>query len=397
LFWTFGILMAYMVAYLMFLTFAAQRAPVRTTISSGDPMHQFVFLIPAHNEERLLPTLLTSLGELDYPPSHYTVHVIADNCTDRTAEIARGMKAISHERFNTTQVGKGYALQWLLDQLLLSEVPFDAAIILDADSVVSPNFLRVMNAKFNHGGRVIQAYYAALAPERTWAVGMRAAALAAIHYLRPQGRMTIGASAGLKGNGMLFHRTLLQQHRWSASVTEDIEYHMALILSGERVLFAPDAIVQAEMPSGLRAARSQNIRWEQGRIELARHYIPRLLQATWVGIRGQGVASPLVLVDAVMEHIIPPFSFLVGMSVLLLLTAFFLGSSLGILLAVLLLLGESSYLLAGLIMSGASKEVYFSLLYAPAFLLWKCWLYLRVLLRVDRQDWVRTARIGEGD
>lgn len=395
--WTLGVLLAAMVAYLVFLTIAALGAPERTAIQPGDPLHRFVFLIPAHNEERLLPTLLTSLSELDYSPSHYSVHVVADNCTDCTAEIARAMQAVAHERHNTEQVGKGYALQWLLDRLLHEAVAFDAAIVVDADSVVSPNFLRVMNAKLSRGERVVQAYYAALAPERAWAVGIRAAALAAIHHLRPQGRMVIGASAGLKGNGMLFHRTILQKHRWTASVTEDIEYHMALILAGERVEFAPDAIVQAEMPSGLRSAQTQNIRWEQGRIELARRYVPQLLRASWAARKAPGVVSPLVLLDAVMEHVIPPFSLLVGMSLLLLLIAFVLNSTAGILLAVLLLLGEIGYLLTGLILSRASQRVYLSLLYAPAFLVWKCLLYLRVLLRIDRQDWVRTARVGEGE
>jgi cellulose synthase/poly-beta-1,6-N-acetylglucosamine synthase-like glycosyltransferase len=292
-------------------------------------------------------------------------------------------------------VGKGYALQWLLDRLWSAQVPFDAAIVLDADSVVAPNFLRVMNARLHAGEQVVQAYYAALAPEQAWTVGMRAAALAAIHYLRPQGRMVIGGSAGLKGNGMLFHRTILQRYRWTASVTEDIEYHMTLILAGERVTFAPDAVVQAEMPDGLGAARSQNVRWEQGRLELARRYTPQLLRAAWQGRGGRGVASPVVLLDAVMEHLIPPFSLLVGLTLVLLLVAWAAGSTAGLLLALLLGMGEVTYLLAGLHLARAPQSVYAALLYAPLFLAWKCLLYLRVLLRVERQGWVRTTRISE--
>jgi cellulose synthase/poly-beta-1,6-N-acetylglucosamine synthase-like glycosyltransferase len=394
--WTLGTLLATMVAYLVFLTVAALFAPSRTPLHSDDPLHQFVFLIPAHNEERLLPTLLKSLSALDYPRSHYCVHVVADNCTDRTAAIARELDAITHERFDTNHVGKGYALQWLLGRLWQQEMPFDGAIILDADSIVSPNFLRVMNAKICRGGRVVQAYYAALAPEQSWAVGLRAAALAAIHYLRPQARMVINASAGLKGNGMLFRRVILQQHSWSESVTEDIEYHMALLLAGERVLFAPDALVRGEMPAELRTARTQNIRWEQGRVELAYRYVPQLLRAAWASLRGRGVTSPLVLLDAVMEHVIPPFSLLVALSVLLFFAAILLGSTAGILLALSILIGEIGYMLASLMMSRAPRQVYFSLLYTPAFLLWKCWLYVRVLLRMDRQEWIRTTRIGEG-
>lgn len=397
LIWTLGLSLAVLVAYLAFLTVAALRAPARTPIRPGDPLREFAFLIPAHNEELLLPYLLNSLSEMDYPATQYKVVVVADNCTDATAEIARAMGAAVYERFDSNHIGKGYALQWLLDCLWQASVPFDAAIVLDADSVVSSSFLRTMNSIFNDGGRVVQAHYSVLEPEKTWAVGLRSAALAAVHYLRPQARMVIGASAGLKGNGMLFHREILRRHRWTASVTEDIEYHMTLILSGERVRFAPDAVVQAEMPDGLRASRTQNARWEQGRLELAARYVPQLARTAWAGIRRKGDASPIVLLDAIMEHIIPPFSMLVALSLLFFLAAALVSSVPAMLLAALLLLAEFTYLLVGLVMSGASRRVYLSLLYAPAFLAWKCWLYMRVLLHIERQGWVRTARLGEGD
>ncbi len=98
-----------------------------------------------------------------------------------------------------------------------------------------------------------------------------------------------------------------------------------------------------------------------------------------------------------MEHIIPPFSMLVVLSLVFLLAAALLGSAPALLLAAFLFVGELVYLLAGLVMSGASRSVYLSLLYAPAFLAWKCLLYMRVLLHIERQGWVRTARLGEGD
>ena len=140
------------VSYLLLLTLAAWRAPKHTPLPlANKKLHHFLILIPAHNEEKLLPRLLVNLHTLEYPQSHYSVHVIADNCTDKTAELARQHDAIVHERWNTEQKGKGYALQWVLEKLWQKDVAHDAIVILDADTIVSSNFLEVMNARLNNG------------------------------------------------------------------------------------------------------------------------------------------------------------------------------------------------------------------------------------------------------
>ncbi|MCB0031053.1 MAG: glycosyltransferase, partial [Anaerolineales bacterium] len=223
-----------MVAYLLLLTVAAWLAQKRATTPERTPSHRILFLIPAHNEATLLPITLANLRELDYPAELYEVHVVADNCSDNTAELARAGGASAHERFHDTLKGKGYALQWLLEQLWAAETPHDALVILDADTVVSANFLRVMDAKLAAGARAVQAYYAVRDPGSSPVVGLRYIALAVLHYLRPLGRLLLGGSAGLKGNGMLFRADLMQQHEWTAHLTEDIEFHMSLIAAGER-------------------------------------------------------------------------------------------------------------------------------------------------------------------
>ena len=392
---TAGILLTIPVLYLLLLTVAAIVAPQNGPQENRHPVHRFVLLVPAHNEERLLPQLLANLRQLDYPKHLYSVHVVADNCTDETVVQAHRAAVTVHERTDTAHQGKGYALQWLIDRLLAGKVAFDAAVILDADSIVSQNFLRVMDVKLSADTGAIQAHYAVHNPEGSWLMSLRALALAAVHYLRPRGRMVLGGSVGLKGNGMVFSRTLLEQHRWSASVTEDIEFHMSLVLAGERVVFAADAIVWAEMPADLRSARSQNVRWEQGRLDMVRRYVPILLRESWKGFFRQGANSPFLLLDAAVEHIIPPFSILTSMSLLLLVSAWALNLQSGIAQALLLLGGQLVYLITGSIMAGLPSKTYIALLCAPLFLIWKVWLYVRVLLRPDRQGWVRTARIGE--
>ncbi|MCA9935539.1 MAG: glycosyltransferase family 2 protein [Anaerolineales bacterium] len=377
--------LAGLVSYLLLLTAAALRAP-KTTKKANGRTHRFLILIPAHNEEKLLPDLLANLRKLDYPTDSYAVHVVADNCTDNTAVIARQHGATVHERFHQTLRGKGYALQWLLAQI--QNTPHDAIVILDADSIISQNFLQAMNARLANGERVIQAYYAVRAPEQSSSAGLRYAALAVLHYLRPQGRMVLGGSAGLKGNGMVFVADLLRQHEWSASLTEDIEFHMQLILAGERVTFAPDAVVWAEMPDTLAASQTQNARWEQGRLEMARQYVPILL-------RRAAREGNFALFDAAMEHLIPPFSVLAGLSLLGMGTAVFQTKSrraTAVALGAYTILAQIIYLLAGLRLANAPRAVYRALLGIPRFLLWKIRLYLGVLLGQKEEGWVRTGR-----
>ncbi len=407
LFW--GLLLAFLVGYLLLLTVAAGLAPrVTSGIPAATPA-RFVILIPAHDEERLLPGLFASLAALRYPADSYRVHVVADNCSDRTAEIANAAGATVHERHDTSRPGKGAALQWLLERLQVSAEAYDAVIIFDADSVVSENFLQVMAARLARGQRVVQAYYAVRQPQRSAAVGLRYSALAALHYLRPLGRMALGASSGLKGNGMLFAAPVLQRHAWSASVTEDIEQHMALLLAGERVFFAPDATVWAEMPDTLAKSESQHQRWESGRLLLARRYVPQLLRGALTAGQAGRPRQAYVLLDAVMEHLIPPFSILAASSVLLLAlnlalwaaAAFGLvaapgaaGALAGVNLALAgsLLMGQALYLFAALRLVRAPRGAYWQLVYAPVYMLWKVRQYTRALFSQTRQAWVRTTR-----
>lgn len=409
----FHVFLGALVGYLIFLTIAAIRAPQQTPLPSFNPTHRFVILIPAHNEEVLVSTTLKALSKLDYPADLFSIHVVADNCTDQTAIKARECGVAVYERTDADLRGKGYALQWLLETLWENDVPHDAVCILDADSILSTNFLRVMDARLSRGERVIQAYYSVRDTGRSSTGSLRYAALAAVHYLRAQGRMMLGGSVGLKGNGMVFIADLLKQYRWSASITEDIDQHMALILNGERVTFAPDAIVWGEMPDTLANSETQIARWESGRLQMARRHITPLLKQSFLKqIKGDHQRA-FILFDAAIEHLIPPFSVLVGLSIgfvfidmLFLLLRIFVSPvypdllfftqnlmiEINLAIGFGLLAGQLFYLLAGLQMVHAPGYIYQSLLSAPGFVVWKIWHYIRVLLGSSQQAWVRTPR-----
>lgn len=385
--WAVGVPTAALSGYLLALTAAAPFARRRTPLPAGAPRHRFAIMVPAHNEERLLPDLLASLARLDYPAAGYTVFVVADNCSDATAALARAHGAAVHERFDTALIGKGYALRWLLERVWAAG-DYDAIVVLDADTVVSPNFLRVMDAQLAGGARAVQAYYTVRDAEQTRGAGLRALALAAVHYLRPQAREVLGGSVGLKGNGMVFRADLARQHPWPASLTEDIEYHLGLVLAGERVRFAPDAVVAAEMPGRLRGAQTQNLRWERGRVEMVRRFVPRLLAEA---LRRRS----MTLLDAAIDQLIPPISLVAAGGVITLAGGAVTGSGAIALVGGLALAALAIYVGASLALAQVPGMVYLTLLHVPGYILWKIWLYVRMLAGRDRQGWVRTAR-GDG-
>jgi hypothetical protein len=384
-------------AYLGVVTAAAWWARCKgrhRTATTLPPRHRFVVLVPAHDEARLIGAAVDSLVGVDYPAELRTVHVVADNCTDDTAVIARVHGAEAHERAEPEHAGKGPALMWLLERLERRGDQYDAVVIVDADTLVSPNLLRVMDALLQRGAEAAQAYYAVRDAEASPMTAFRSAALAARHYLRPLGRVALGGSTGLYGNGMMFRRDVFRRHGWSNHLTEDIELQLELLLEGVPIAFAADATVEAEMPTTMSASRSQHQRWERGRVELARRYVPRLATQSFVGPRGQRALA----LDAALDQLVPPFSVLVAATAgwsaaVALRAALSPGRRLRTLLPVVLVVSvQASYVMSALRMVGAPRAVYRSLLAAPRLVVWKAGLWVRMLAGGRNVAWVRTAR-----
>jgi cellulose synthase/poly-beta-1,6-N-acetylglucosamine synthase-like glycosyltransferase len=375
-------------AYLLFLTVAACVGQARRRRSAGQAQarHRFAVLIPAHNEQALIGRLLDSLSLLEYPASHVDVWVVADNCDDATAAIARARGAHVLERFHATERAKGFALKWLLERLAEQQQHYDAYVVLDADSVVAPNFLQSMDAHLSGGSQVVQAYYSVLNAQASPLAALRYVALAAIHFLRPLGRSTLGLSVGLKGNGMCFAAPVLQRFGWSwFTLAEDVEFHLALVRAGLKVDFAADTWVLADMPVTLDQAASQNARWERGRIELARSFVAGLL-LTAVKQRS------LIALDAAIEQLIPPLSVPLALGAVCLTIGVFLNLPVPAVLGGLSLIGQAMYLLVGALLVRAPLSAYKALAYAPVYMAWKLGLYACALVMPRSQAWVRTAR-----
>lgn len=352
---------------------------------------QFVVLIPAHNEEGILGVLLASLVELDYPQECYTVCVVADNCTDKTAEIARATGwARVYERFDESKRGKGYALNWALEQLETEQLIYDACVVLDADSIVDPAFLRAMERELARGAQALQAYNGVLNSADSPSAALRWIALTLVNHVRTLGRNGLGASSTLTGNGMCLRRELLQRYPWRAfALGEDYQYYLTLLLHGERVRYVPEAIVRSEMPVTFAQMRTQDVRWESvTESQPAWRTALRLVEA---GFKYRDLAR----CEAAAELLTPPLSLMVGWCGLTLVAAVCLWWLPGVIFSLALIAGLLIYISAPFYLLKPPRTIYLSLVHAPGFIAWKLWVYFVLRKRKKHaSEWVRTTRIA---
>lgn len=374
--------------YLVLLT-VASLLPLRTRPPAALPCTRFAVIVPAHNEELLLGRLLASLQQQQYPRSLFVTYVIADNCADGTAAAGRTAGAVVFERHDTAALGKPAALRWGLEEIRRARrEPADAFVVLDADSRVAPGFLRALDAAMQAGSRVAQAAYRVDNPQAGPAAGLRELAFTLVHDVRARAKARLGLSVGLKGNGMCFAADVLASG-WSAfGLAEDAELHLDLVSRGYRVDAVPDAVVAAEMPATLRSARSQNLRWERGRVRVTRRYVPGLLAAA---VRRRS----LIMLDAAIEQLVPPLSILAAGSALALAAAALSGSWLLVVAALAVAAALTLYVGRGLLLLPDRRRSLLLLAYAPVYVAWKLGLLAQMLAAKTSDGWTRTSREGE--
>ncbi|MDX6610220.1 MAG: hypothetical protein QOF85_2145 [Solirubrobacterales bacterium] len=374
--------------YLLALLAAARdstRNPVAATAVAGEPMRLAV-LVPAHDEEGGIGATLESLAACEYPLDARRIVVIADNCSDGTAARSSRAGAQVWERTDPSRRGKGFALIWALQRLFEEEDSFDAVVMVDADCVASPNMLSAIDRRLRSGASAVQVDYVAGNPEDSHVSALRFGAFALADTVRFLGKQRLGLSCGLVGTGMGFTRGLLQRAPWTATgLVEDGEYHLRLVLAGERAEFIPEASVSQAVPTSMRASSEQQARWERGRLQLIRHWSPRLLAS---GLARRDV----VRVHAGLECLLPPQSVIAAGNLGSLLAGRFLGSRRLLSLSALSIAGQITFVLAGLRLVRAPAHVYRALLLAPALVAAKLGLYARFLLGRGPSGWVRTER-----
>lgn len=382
----FGFLLAYQALLSFFALFGKKNKRI-----SSMRHRKFAIVIPAYNEEHVITKTIYSLSGIIYPKSLYDLIVVADNCTDNTAKIAEKLGSRVLERTNNMDRGKGFALRWAFNRLLDGDISYEAIVVIDSDSLVSGNFLEVMNYYLENGSHVVQSSDLVLPKPGSWSSESTRIGFLLYNYVKPLGRKVLGLPMGLRGNGMCFSADILRRFPWNAwSQTEDVEYGLNLLINRIDIDFAPEATVWAIMPAKAKNAESQRERWELGRYSTIKKYAPRLFNL----FRER---RSLKYFDALVELISPP---LVNTFLLIIIIAGINGAlamksivpnSIMVMWLLVASLGFI-HLFLGLIAARADASVYKSIFYIPLYAVWKMKVYISSLYKGTNREWIRTTR-----
>ncbi len=237
-------------------------------------------LIAARNEQAVIGQLIDSIRAQNYPQQLIDIVVGADNCTDRTAEIARMRGARVFERRDTEHVGKGYVLNFLLYRLQELGLSYDAYIVIDADNILDPNYIAAMCGCAEQGHDIITCYRNSKNYGDNWiSAGIGLWFLRESRYLNGA-RAAVGSSCAVSGTGFLFTRRILERcGGWHFFLlTEDIEFTIDNVTDGVKIGYCPDAIVYDEQPVTFSQSWRQRMRWSRGYMQVFARYGGRLVR-----------------------------------------------------------------------------------------------------------------------
>lgn len=232
-------------------------------------LHKYAILIAARNESAVIGNLIDSIKKQDYP-GDLTTFVVADNCTDNTAEIVRSLGAICYERFDSEHRTKGFALQFLLDNIAkdYGSEAFEGYFIFDADNLLKRDFVSRMNDAFDSGAKIITSYRNTKNFDDNWISSSYA-----LHWMRTirttnRGISAMNLTTRLQGTGFLFAAETIRARGWVyTSLTEDRAMSADAVADGFRITYQNDAEFYDEQPTVFRQVMRQRIRWGKGHIQ----------------------------------------------------------------------------------------------------------------------------------
>ncbi len=336
---------------------------------------------PAHNEEEGLPATINSLLSCDNPLPASDLYVIADNCSDNTAQVARKLGCSVLERQDPKLRGKGYALNFAFSTLLAKS--YDAYLIVDADTRVQSNFLDSFRELFAAGADAGQCAYLVGNAQVNLRTRLMHIAFLAFNYLRPLSRHNLNFSAGILGNGFALSSECLYEIPYNSfSIVEDLEYHTRLVTAGKKVQFLSYTTVWSDMPATGAEAQSQRERWEGGRFRVILDQVPQLLGSILRHGRFR-------LLEPLLELLLLPLTFHIVLLILLLILSkgwLWVYASCAFLLVFL-------HVIVAMFKGKASKADWKALFTAPFYMFWKIVNLGGILKAVGKgADWKRTSR-----
>lgn len=228
--------------------------------------HKYGIVIAARNEEKVIGNLLDSIRKQDYPSDLLTVFVVADNCTDKTAEIARNHGAIVYERFDQEHKTKGFALEYLFDRIEedYKRNSFEAYFVFDADNLLKKDYISKMNDAYDSGEKLVTSYRNIKNIDENF-ITMSFA----VHWLRTirkyhRPRSFLRLATNLQGTGYMFDSSIVQNGWHYTSLTEDRGLTADAVSQGYRISYQNDAMFYDEQTPNWKVAYNQKLRWSKG-------------------------------------------------------------------------------------------------------------------------------------
>ena len=275
----------FMACYAYQAVYLAAALLKKQKVFKAKKLHRYGVLIAARNEEAVIAQLIRSVRAQKYPEELIDIFVVADNCTDNTAQAAREAGAVVYERHNTYAVGKGYALRFLLENIFknFGEYAYDGFFVFDADNVLSKTYVTEMNKVFDMGGfAAITSFRNSKNFDSSWVSrGYGTWFIREATYLN-NARMILGTSCAISGTGYLISADMIERmHGWDFHLlTEDIQFSVFCAVNGYRIGYAHNAVFYDEQPVTFSASWKQRMRWTKGFYQVFAKYVSALLN-TW--------------------------------------------------------------------------------------------------------------------
>ncbi len=272
---------------------------------------KYAIVVSARNEENVIGQLCDCIKNQDYPSELVDILLVADNCTDKTAEVAEAHGAKVYERFNDRLIGKGFALTELFEHInkTVGYDAYDAYIVIDADNILEPNYITEMNKCFSAGNRVAVGYRNTKNYGENWI-----SAGYGLWYLRETRQLhavrnNLGLCSEVKGTGFLFSNDVIKrQGGWTQHLlVEDVQFTVDCVLAGEKIAYCHEAVLYDEQCAALKESWWQRMRWSRGYLQVLKRYALKMLGGF---LRGKGFSH----FDILMA-MSPAFFITVAMSV----------------------------------------------------------------------------------
>ena len=244
-------------------------------------LHRFAVIVSARNEEGVIGELLESLNRQNYPKELLDLYVVADNCTDDTAGVARRAGAFVYERFDQVHKGKGYAMDYLFRRLKEEGKDcYDGYFVFDADNLVDANFVAEMNRTFDQGYDAVTCYRNSKNFAANWiSAGYSIWFLREARFLNFP-RTLLGTNCHVSGTGFLVSARVIEDNGgWPFHLlTEDIQFSVDCAIQGKKIGYCDKAVVYDEQPTTFRQSWDQRLRWSKGFYQVDREYTLPLLK-----------------------------------------------------------------------------------------------------------------------